>query len=158
MDPNMSTRNWWSLCDVMGRVQLAWYATSNTSRDDSDRWRVRYILSNHLHPFMYIVHSNGHGQFYQGNATPHTSRLLSSGSKSTIMTLDTTIGHLNPQTWRLLSISRMPCNVLLRRDIHHLTHQCICGLPCRIHVLTASRINSEISLVHITSCGTFACS
>ena len=33
------------------------------------------ILSDHLHPFMSIVHSDGLGQFQQDNATPHTSRI-----------------------------------------------------------------------------------
>ncbi|GBL73869.1 hypothetical protein AVEN_230817-1 [Araneus ventricosus] len=31
---------WWSLCDGMGRVQLAWYGTLDTSRDDSERCQV----------------------------------------------------------------------------------------------------------------------
>ncbi|GBL76710.1 hypothetical protein AVEN_53398-1 [Araneus ventricosus] len=33
------------------------------------------ILSNHLHSFMSIVHSDGLGQFQQDNATPHASRV-----------------------------------------------------------------------------------
>ncbi|GBN33105.1 hypothetical protein AVEN_274793-1 [Araneus ventricosus] len=36
----LSTRDcsiWWSLCDGMGRGQLACYGTPDTSRDDSDR-------------------------------------------------------------------------------------------------------------------------
>ncbi|GBL60801.1 hypothetical protein AVEN_70676-1 [Araneus ventricosus] len=36
--------------------------------------RYLSILSDHLHSFMYIVHSDGLGQFRQGNATPHASR------------------------------------------------------------------------------------
>ncbi|GFW59743.1 transposable element Tcb2 transposase [Trichonephila clavipes] len=37
----------------------------------------RYVslLSDHLYPFMSIVHSNGLGEFQQDNATPHTSRI-----------------------------------------------------------------------------------
>ncbi|GFX90962.1 transposable element Tcb2 transposase [Trichonephila clavipes] len=31
------------------------------------------IMSDHLHPLMYIVHSDGLGEFQQDNATPHTS-------------------------------------------------------------------------------------
>ncbi|GFX43162.1 transposable element Tcb2 transposase [Trichonephila clavipes] len=33
------------------------------------------ILSDLLHPFMSIVHSDGLGELQQGNATPHTSRI-----------------------------------------------------------------------------------
>lgn len=36
------------------------------------------ILSDHLHPFMSSVHSDGLGQFQQDNATPHTSRVATS--------------------------------------------------------------------------------
>ena len=34
-----------------------------------------HLLADHLHPFMSIVHSDGFGQFQQGNATSHTSRI-----------------------------------------------------------------------------------
>ncbi|GBO10760.1 hypothetical protein AVEN_174959-1 [Araneus ventricosus] len=64
---------WWSLCDGMGRVQLAWYGTPDTSRDDSDRYLS--ILPNHLHSFMSTVHSDGLGQFQQNNATPNALRV-----------------------------------------------------------------------------------
>ncbi|GFS81101.1 transposable element Tcb2 transposase [Trichonephila clavipes] len=33
------------------------------------------ILFDQLHRFMSIVHSDGHGEFQQNNATPHTSRI-----------------------------------------------------------------------------------
>ncbi|GFU57565.1 transposable element tcb2 transposase [Trichonephila clavipes] len=33
------------------------------------------ILSDHLHPFMSIVHSDELGEFQQDNAIPHTSRI-----------------------------------------------------------------------------------
>ncbi|GFQ81078.1 transposable element Tcb2 transposase [Trichonephila clavata] len=33
------------------------------------------ILSDHLHSFMSIVHSDGLGEFQQDNATPHTFRI-----------------------------------------------------------------------------------
>ncbi|GBO21232.1 hypothetical protein AVEN_269371-1 [Araneus ventricosus] len=64
---------WWSLCDGMERVKLAWYGIPDTSRDDSDRYVS--ILSDHLHLFMSIVHSDGLGQFQQDNTTPHASRV-----------------------------------------------------------------------------------
>ncbi|GBN08290.1 hypothetical protein AVEN_133788-1 [Araneus ventricosus] len=59
----------------MGRLKLALYKTPDISRDQSDRDRYVSILSDHLHPFMSIVHSNGFGQFQQDSATPHTSRV-----------------------------------------------------------------------------------
>ncbi|GBN73769.1 hypothetical protein AVEN_204609-1 [Araneus ventricosus] len=37
--------------------------------------RYLSILSDHLHSFMSIVHSDGLGQFQQDNATPHASRV-----------------------------------------------------------------------------------
>ncbi|GBL98204.1 hypothetical protein AVEN_268288-1 [Araneus ventricosus] len=37
--------------------------------------RYLNILSDRLHSFMSIVHSDGLGQFQQDNATPHTSRV-----------------------------------------------------------------------------------
>ncbi|GFS53556.1 transposable element Tcb2 transposase [Trichonephila clavipes] len=33
------------------------------------------ILSDHMHPFMSIVHSDGFGEFQLVNATPHTTRI-----------------------------------------------------------------------------------
>ncbi|GBN95473.1 hypothetical protein AVEN_97297-1 [Araneus ventricosus] len=96
--PCLSTRDysiWWSLCDGMGRVQLACYGTPDTSRDDSDRYLS--ILPDHLHSFMSIVHPDGLGQFQQDNATPTRRELLPNGSRHTLLTLDTSIGHLNPQ-------------------------------------------------------------
>ncbi|GBO44341.1 hypothetical protein AVEN_201725-1 [Araneus ventricosus] len=37
--------------------------------------RYLSILSDHLHSFMYIVHSDGLGRFQQDNATPHAWRI-----------------------------------------------------------------------------------
>ncbi|GBL82973.1 hypothetical protein AVEN_106470-1 [Araneus ventricosus] len=37
--------------------------------------RYLSILPDHLHSFISIVHSDGLGQFQQGNATPHASRV-----------------------------------------------------------------------------------
>ena len=39
-------------------------------------YRHIIILSDHLHPFISIVHSDGLGEFKQDNATPHTSRIV----------------------------------------------------------------------------------
>ncbi|GBN69105.1 hypothetical protein AVEN_142743-1 [Araneus ventricosus] len=59
----------WDVCSWrdMGNIRL------DTSRDDSDRYLS--ILSDHLHSFMSIVHSDGLGQFQKDNATPHASRV-----------------------------------------------------------------------------------
>ncbi|GFQ96974.1 uncharacterized protein TNCT_488361 [Trichonephila clavata] len=56
----------------MRREQLVCYGTHDTSRYDSDRYVS--ILSDHLHPIMSIVHSDGFGEFKQVRATPHMSR------------------------------------------------------------------------------------
>ncbi|GFX07450.1 transposable element Tcb2 transposase [Trichonephila clavipes] len=37
--------------------------------------RYASLLSDHLHPFMSIVHSDGLGEFQHNNATPHLSRI-----------------------------------------------------------------------------------
>ncbi|PRD23477.1 UNVERIFIED_CONTAM: hypothetical protein NCL1_46232 [Trichonephila clavipes] len=37
--------------------------------------RYLNILSDHLHPFMFIVYSDGLGEFQQDHATTHTSRI-----------------------------------------------------------------------------------
>ena len=34
-----------------------------------------HFLADHLYPFMFIVHSDGFGQFQQDNVTPHASRI-----------------------------------------------------------------------------------
>lgn len=46
--------------------------------------------------------------------------LLPSDSNGTFLTLDTWFLHLNFPKWTLLSISKMPFKVLLRKDSHHL--------------------------------------
>ncbi|GFS93334.1 uncharacterized protein TNCV_2697891 [Trichonephila clavipes] len=62
---------------------------------------------------------------------PIRPELLQIGSRSTLLNLDTSAGHQNPQTGTLLNISGMPCNVLFRRDLHILL--LIYGQPCRIY-------------------------
>ncbi|GFU68769.1 uncharacterized protein TNCV_4400471 [Trichonephila clavipes] len=61
------------------------------------------ILSDLLHPFMYIVHSDGLWEFQQDNATPHTSRIGTEGLQepsTEFWNLDTFAGHQNPQQER----------------------------------------------------------
>ncbi|GFW20012.1 transposable element tcb2 transposase [Trichonephila clavipes] len=60
----------------MRHVQLEGYGTPDTSIDTTlsgDRYIS--ILSDHLHPFMSIVYSDGLGEFQQNNTTPHTPRI-----------------------------------------------------------------------------------
>ncbi|GFX91827.1 transposable element Tcb2 transposase [Trichonephila clavipes] len=59
----------WGLCswrDMGPLIRLDMTLTSD---------RYVSILSDHLHPFMSIVHSDGLGEFQQDNATLHTSRI-----------------------------------------------------------------------------------
>ncbi|GBL99254.1 hypothetical protein AVEN_116467-1 [Araneus ventricosus] len=55
------------------------------------------ILSDHLHSFMSIVHSDVLGQFQQDNATLHASRVAAKWLQEHSSDLDTSIGHLTPQ-------------------------------------------------------------
>ncbi|GBM93699.1 hypothetical protein AVEN_74417-1 [Araneus ventricosus] len=66
---------WWSLYDGMGRVR--WRDMGPLIRLETTLTGDRYlsILPDHLHSFMFIVHSDGLGQFHQDNATPHASRV-----------------------------------------------------------------------------------
>ncbi|GFX51986.1 transposable element tcb2 transposase [Trichonephila clavipes] len=56
-----------SCCDMGSMIRLNTTLTGN---------RYASILSDHLHTFMSIVHSDGLGEFQQDNATPHTSRIV----------------------------------------------------------------------------------
>ncbi|GBN04538.1 hypothetical protein AVEN_205686-1 [Araneus ventricosus] len=106
-----------SWCDMGPLIRLETTLTGD---------RYLSILSDHLHSFMSIVHSDGLGQFQQDNATPYASRVATKGSRNTLLTLYTSIGHLNLQRWTLLKISGMLCYMLLRRDLHHLALLWIC--------------------------------
>lgn len=64
---------WWCLCDDIGFVQLAWYGT--LIRLDTTCDGIKNILSDHLHPFTFIVLSFVLGQFFQDNAQPNTLRV-----------------------------------------------------------------------------------
>ncbi|GBN79645.1 hypothetical protein AVEN_182860-1 [Araneus ventricosus] len=111
----------WDVCSWRDMEPLIRLETTLTG----DRYLS--ILSDHLHSLMSIVHSDGLGQFQQDNATPHASRVVTkSGCRNTLLTLDTYIGHLNPQRLTLLKICGMPCYILLRRDLHHLALLWIC--------------------------------
>ncbi|GFW63219.1 transposable element Tcb2 transposase [Trichonephila clavipes] len=59
----------WSVCN--GRVMEPLIHLDTTLTGD----RYVSILSDNLHPFMSIVHSDGLGESQQNNAIPHTSRI-----------------------------------------------------------------------------------
>ncbi|GFS96339.1 uncharacterized protein TNCV_16851 [Trichonephila clavipes] len=58
-------------------VDDCWRDMGSSIRLDMTQTFDRYvrILSDHLEPFMSIVHSDGLGEFKQDSATPHTSRI-----------------------------------------------------------------------------------
>ncbi|GFV26230.1 uncharacterized protein TNCV_2564981 [Trichonephila clavipes] len=60
----------------------------------------RYVstLSDHLHPFILIVHSDGLGEFQRTMRHPTRPKLLQSGSRSSLLNLGTSGGQQNPQT------------------------------------------------------------
>ncbi|GFX77263.1 transposable element Tcb2 transposase [Trichonephila clavipes] len=63
----------WSVC--------SWRDMELLIRLDTTLTGDRYVsvLSDHLHQFMSIAHSNGLGDFQQNNMTPHTSRIDTEG-------------------------------------------------------------------------------
>ncbi|GFY09066.1 DDE_3 domain-containing protein [Trichonephila clavipes] len=63
--------SWRRLCYGMGRDIGSLIRLDMTLTGD----RYVNILSNHLHPFMSIVHSDGLGEFQRDNVKPHTSRI-----------------------------------------------------------------------------------
>ncbi|GFW47418.1 uncharacterized protein TNCV_4537081 [Trichonephila clavipes] len=56
------------------------------------------ILSDHLHPLMSIVHSDNLESFSRKMRRLKRPELLQSGSRDTLLNLDTSAGHQNPQT------------------------------------------------------------
>ncbi|GFX61861.1 hypothetical protein TNCV_1383591 [Trichonephila clavipes] len=54
-------------------------------------------LSDHLHPFMLIVHSNGLREFQQNNATPYTSRIAAYWLQEHFSELAPSAGLQNPR-------------------------------------------------------------
>ncbi|GBM13859.1 hypothetical protein AVEN_44118-1 [Araneus ventricosus] len=82
----------------MERLQLACYGTSDTSRDDSDRGRCVSNLSityTHLCPLCIPTNLDTSSRTVRH---PICQESLPSSSRSTLLTLDTSIVRLNPQT------------------------------------------------------------
>ena len=53
--------------------------------------------------------------------------------RNTLLSLNTSASHQIPQTWTLLNISGMLCNVLFRKGLHGLTLLRIYVQPCRMY-------------------------
>ena len=116
------------------------------------------ILSDHLHPFMSIVHSDGLGQFQQDNATPHTSRIVTKW-------LQEHSSDFRHFCWPLKSPDM---NIIehiwdaLQRAVQISTPSYSYGFmdsPAGFMVSITSSTTSDISRVHATSCcSTSACS
>ncbi|GFY05774.1 uncharacterized protein TNCV_4404411 [Trichonephila clavipes] len=91
--------SWWRHCDGMG--VYSWRDMEYLIHLDTILTGDRYVSipSEHLHPFMSIVHSDGLGEFQQDNMRhPTRPKLLQSGSRRTLQNLDTSTGHQNPLT------------------------------------------------------------
>lgn len=92
--------------------------------------------------------------------------LLSSCSKNRLLSLDTSIGHLNPLARTLLKISGISYNVLFRRDLYRLAllwicgftpHSCgICGVNClqdTFGTLLEFMLRRVVAFLHISGEG-----
>ncbi|GBN32895.1 hypothetical protein AVEN_215142-1 [Araneus ventricosus] len=84
---------------------------------------------------MFIVHSDEFGQFQQDSVTPHTPRVATKWLQE--HSSDFRHFHCPPKfsDMNIIEPIWVPCNVLFRRDLHHLALLWICGLHCRIHVV-----------------------
>ncbi|GBL84120.1 hypothetical protein AVEN_118539-1 [Araneus ventricosus] len=92
--------------------------------------RYLSILPDYIHAFMSIVHSDGLGQFYQDNATPHASRVATKWLQE--HSSDFRHFHWSPKSPDMNIIEDMedgmPCYMLLRIDLFHRALLWICGL------------------------------
>ncbi|GFT45895.1 uncharacterized protein TNCV_2250391 [Trichonephila clavipes] len=76
------------------------------------------ILSDHLRPYTCpLCITTNLGNFIRTMRHPTRPELLQSGSRGTLLNLDTSACDQNTQTRTLLNISGMPCNVLFREEI-----------------------------------------
>ncbi|GBN54433.1 hypothetical protein AVEN_266701-1 [Araneus ventricosus] len=77
---------------------------------------------------MFIVHSDGLGQFQQDNATPQASRVATKWLQE--HSSDFRHFHWPPKSpeMNIIEDIRMPCYMLLRIDLCHLALLWICGL------------------------------
>lgn len=174
-----------SVCDLFNRPSFIWFSEpsaysctdvdytvqSFTSRMDPsthppDCWWLHDLYDDCIQVACLITYTYSHSCSLRiwtdlDNSictVPHPTRreLTPRGSLSILLTLGTSIGHLNHQTQTLLRIFGLSCNLPFRRDVHS------CGFvycPSGFLVWIASRIHSDISRVHATSCcGTSACS
>ncbi|GFX33141.1 transposable element Tcb2 transposase [Trichonephila clavipes] len=144
----------WGVC--------SWRDMGSLIRLDTTLVGDRYImvLSDHLHPFMSIVHSDGLGEFRQDNATPLTSSIATEWLQKHFF--EFRYFHWSPKSpdRNIVNLCEMSCNALFRRSLHPLFLQLIYGQPFRIPgVSITSSTTSDTNRIHATSCcGTFACS
>lgn len=90
------------------------------------------ILSYHLYPFIFIVHSDGLGYFENEIATLQASRVPIERPQKHFSDF-ILIDYLNPPKLVFLGICVMPCNLLFRRNLHPVPGLWIVALLCRIH-------------------------
>ncbi|GBN09488.1 hypothetical protein AVEN_62650-1 [Araneus ventricosus] len=116
----------------------------------------RYLsnLSDHLHSYMSIVHSDGLGQFQKDNATPHASRVATKWLHE--HSSDFRHFHWSPKSLEMNIIED------IRDALLHAPTSCTpmdLLTACKIHGVKTNRMPSDISRDHATSCcNTFACS
>ncbi|GBN77291.1 hypothetical protein AVEN_38300-1 [Araneus ventricosus] len=96
----------WDVCSWRDMGPLIRLETTLTG----DRYLI--ILPDHLHSFIFIMHSDGLGQFQQDNATPHASIVATKWLQEHFYDFRHFHGHLNSQRRTLLNISWMPCYML----------------------------------------------
>lgn len=75
------------------------------------------ILSDHLHSFTSIVHSDKFRQC----STPHSKSFYRVAPRSIYLILEFSTNQLNPQIGTLLNIFVLPCNLLLKQSSPHRT-------------------------------------
>ncbi|PRD22528.1 UNVERIFIED_CONTAM: hypothetical protein NCL1_48881 [Trichonephila clavipes] len=91
------------------------------------------ILSDPLHPFMSLVQSDGLGEFWKNNATPHMSRIAT----ERVQEHSSEFRHIRwPPEFPNMNIIAHICDVLQRtvqKRFPPLLLRMIYGQPCRIH-------------------------
>ncbi|GBO20821.1 hypothetical protein AVEN_263987-1 [Araneus ventricosus] len=110
----------WNVCSWRDMGPLIRLETTVTG----DRYLS--ILSDHLHSFMSIVHSDGLGQFQQNNATLHASRVATKWLQEHSSDFRHFHWPRKSPEMNIIEVSGMPCYMLLKTDLHHLALLWIC--------------------------------
>lgn len=128
---------WGSWCNTGSLVRLEFTLTGG---------RFVSILSDHLYPLMFIVHYDAFKQFQEENESHHITRVSTEWRPiNTLLIVDTSIGHLNIQICMLLKKSRMPCNLLFKKDLYYFTLLWVYELSCRIDTLIGLWTTLQVS-------------